>query len=157
MTAATDIEIQPGCIPHLEMFPEHPVYSWLLKHGRVFEHKPKPAGVGLRMARPRNGKGDCFGKSLDAACADKSGRFIYCEGVAEMAHVGMVTEHAWLLDTTDGRAVDLTWSEPAREYFGVAIETRAACRIVIARGWNGVLEALHDPHALDGCLFGGER
>jgi len=65
-----------------------------------------------------------------------------------------VCDHAWLLDTTDGRAIDLTWREPGSEYFGVALRMRVVRDIVLEKEREGVLEALiGDRHALDGGLW----
>lgn len=52
-----------------------------------------------------------------------SDRFLYYEGVACDAEFDLVCQHAWLLDTDDGRAVDLTSRNPGREYYGVAFNT----------------------------------
>lgn len=130
--------------------------AYLLEHGQSFEIKPKPTGAGLRMGR----EGFCDANSLRAAVGDETGRFIYCEGVARTRQ-GVCGGHAWLLDTADGCAVDITWRTAGIEYFGVPFITEAAVWATqhldapeLPDGARGVLLALwSDPKALDDAVY----
>jgi hypothetical protein len=134
----------------LGLCPNHPVYAHLLRHGRPFDGKPKPDGVGLRTSRQTF----CYRNALRAAL--RNPRFIYSEGVAKLVGFGGFTEHAWLLDTADGRAVDIAWRTPSAEYYGIAFDTRRACSASRMHGRDGVLPVLfEDPTALDGAEWKG--
>jgi hypothetical protein len=111
----------------------------------------------LRIGREAQGHVN----ALRAAVADHTGRFVYCEGVARTN--GVFGGQAWLLDTTDGRAVDVTWRIAGVEYFGVPFVTQAAVSATsgvsapeLSEGAHGVLRALwRDPAALDDAIYEG--
>jgi hypothetical protein len=92
------------------------VYEILLREGLAFKVKARPRDMRAGIA------GRCYA-NCHAIAARRGTRYAYCEGIA-FADFGMPVEHAWLLDLTDGRAVDPTWDEePTQTYLGVVVET----------------------------------
>lgn len=89
----------------------------LLMYGRRFKH------IDCRPAGLRQGPlGQCFKNCtspLMQFLSDPHPPYLYAEGYALDTELGVPFQHAWLVDTA-GRAIDLTWSDPADAvYFGV--------------------------------------
>ena len=80
-------------------------------HRALFASAPSPRGRTPKWSRSQvRARIQCVGHA----------RY---EGVACDAEFDLVCQHAWLLDTDDGRAVDLMSRNPGREYYGVAFNT----------------------------------
>ncbi|MFF4709617.1 hypothetical protein [Streptomyces sp. NPDC001297] len=112
----------------------------LLVHGRLFT----PSRWADSVAPPGE-PGRCYVESVSWAWAS-SGTLAYVEGLACSAGGAMV-EHAWCADVLDGRARDLTWSEPGRAYLGLPVDAEHAAGVMGARAGPllyGVVQGVSD-------------
>ncbi|MFD4020608.1 hypothetical protein [Streptomyces sindenensis] len=94
----------------------------LLAHGRLFTPTPWPGG-----GAPPGEPGHCFIEAVSWAWASEDA-LAYVEGVAldVRAHE---QPHAWCAGP-DGKALDLTWSDPGRAYLGLPVRADTARRIM---------------------------
>lgn len=109
----------------------------LLDLGEAFVSQPLP-----RRYRRREPKA-CYWNTL--ALVRRNPSLSYCEGIALPAvkdGLGIPVKHAWG-STSDGRVIDVTWSEPERSaYIGLKFgpdEVRRF-RALVPRGEMGILE-----------------
>lgn len=84
---------------------------YVLRWGKSF--MPTPQALTTEPGRPK----ECFVNALDAVFSNETA-LRYCEGWA-MTRTGPV-QHAWVT-TAGSDALEVTWAEPSREYFGVAL------------------------------------
>ncbi len=119
----------------------------LLKFGRQFHHVDRHP-TGLR----KGALGQCFRNCTSALMqyvGDPHPPFLYAEGYAFDAELGMPFAHAWLVDPT-GRAIDLTWRDPEHAiYFGITFKPDF---LIEAMRRTEVYGVLFNPHIED-CLF----
>jgi hypothetical protein len=107
------------------------VYAYVLRHGKAFRWAPRPKGF-RHQRKMRN----CFGNATEAAQANRG---TYVEGFALSAKSELEVHHAWL--TLDGEtAIDQTWNDPEAVYFGVPFDLYTLSRVMLARGYYGVLD-----------------
>ncbi len=122
-------------------------YGMVLELGQDFERKPLPT----RFRRMKVGQ--CFGNAFH--CASQDDRYRYVEGFAQ----GVIpTEHAWVLDTEDGKIFDPTWPRTPghTQYRGIVFPTWFLHRWAVHCGVAGVL--VSDPlHADNLLLRHGEK
>ncbi|WP_346619606.1 hypothetical protein [Blastococcus montanus] len=90
-------------------FGEPPFYSFeeaVLTYGRLFDRALIPDG---RRLGPQK---QCYRNALTAAfrSVGRDNPLTYCEGFAMPFALGIVVEHAWLVDR-DGRVIDPTWDD----------------------------------------------
>ena len=97
----------------------------ILKHGRWFEGKARPGDVALGVPH------QCRANAQRAALAEPD-RWDYAEGFGIHPADPFAVQHAWVVDTVDGRAVDVTWDRPGTTYYGVA-RTVDELRVVLER------------------------
>lgn len=105
--------------------------DFVLKHGRFFEPKPKPA------AYPKMAPKMCFGNSI--LIAARYG-LRYVEGYAcAKAATMLPIMHAWNIDD-DGSLVDTTWGDQGAAYMGVIFAVERADDAT----WEGDASILDD-------------
>lgn len=108
--------------------------------GKVFISRTPPKS--LAYGAP----GECFANCLLAAL--RSGKYKYCEGIAVMDNEAYL--HAWLTDTKERYAYDITWQVRNDAgnvmrvninalYKGVVISTHAASVLAMTIGIAGVV------------------
>lgn len=114
----------------------HGYEDLILRHGRFFPGRPRPAGV--RRRRPRA----CFTNALDLARQDTG--LTYVEGYALAATVSLPVVHAWCIDP-HGHVIDVTWSDEQltdAAYAGLPMPVPV---VLAARernhGWASVLDS----------------
>ena len=105
----------------------------LLAHGRAFQTKPRPGRLGLGYAK------QCFRNATEVARHSANGRFAYVEGYA-VGTVPIPVEHAWVVDTRDGLACEITWPLTGREYWGVQFDRDWLVEVVRSQPHYGVVE-----------------
>jgi hypothetical protein len=78
--------------------------------------------------------------------------FLYVEGFAMRPSLGVPTGHAWL--TREGEAFDPTWRDMSGRqnldchYYGVAFSPVALGRLLVDRGYYGLLDPADDAIAM---------
>lgn len=106
---------------------------FLLRNGKEYATTP-PVG-------PLGTPGLCFGNAYEAALA---GRGTYTEGLGYRPGLPITVHHAWL--TVDGRAMDITWRDPASssfatlldcEYLGIEFDNATIRRHAYETGYAG--------------------
>lgn len=113
-------------------------YRFLAMFGKEFEPKQDMhlTGRGLKQQCYRNSENVC---TFQDSVADL---YSYAEGYA--LKPGLIPlAHAWVVDKTDGKAIDPTWKEPGCEYFGVRFDPEWVNELTIKNGCYGVFESLH--------------
>ncbi len=89
--------------------------EFVLEYGWWYSASPLPKGIPLKRG------GHCFYNVFQEVLTNDA--FIYCEGYALSRLTERAVHHAWLTDGA-GRAIDITWSEPATAYAGVPFSTQ---------------------------------
>src|SRR5215216_5814498 len=86
---------------------------------RNFPPAPRPKGMRKRADKA------CY-RNVCMVVIDKRYRndFTYAEGIA-VSDLGFPVHHAWVVDR-DGNAVDPTWPEPGRRYWGTTFDAVAS-------------------------------
>lgn len=104
----------------------------VLDLGKPFVRKPLPTGV-----EPGE-QGECFSNALNTVMRD-AGRWRYVEGYATGAVIPV--NHAWVLDTADGKIFDPTWpdDEDHRGYYGIVFPFQFVIETVHQQGVYGIL------------------
>lgn len=108
--------------------------DFMLREGQQFEMKdPPPEAVLGEM-------GLCYMNAYQVVSANP-GRFRYVEGVAMSI---IPVDHAWVYDTEDGKAFDVTWRDKGGrekpDYFGVIFPTQTLFETTLEKGTYGVLD-----------------
>lgn len=104
----------------------------VLDLGQPFERKALP-----REFRRMKEK-ECYGNAFYCVTKFPHDRYQYVEGWAS----GMFpTEHAWVLDTEDGKIFDPTWPRDDRhfEYYGIVFPTNFVIQHTIKTGYYGLI------------------
>lgn len=115
------------------------MFDFFARHGREMfapEHLPPEY---------REWKGpmkQCFHNAANAAFHDRD--LIYCEGYASSI---IPILHAWCLDP-DGRVLELTWSTPGQDYFGIPFRRNFLIEQAIQNGKYGLVDRLENEFAL---------
>ena len=81
---------------------------------------------------------ECFSNAFYCVTKFPHDRYQYCEGWA----AGILpTEHAWVLDTEDGKIFDPTWPNDDRhnEYYGIVFPTSFVMSHIIKTGYYGLI------------------
>ncbi len=106
----------------------------LLQHGRAWPTISPEAW-------PRGEPKQCFANAQQLALAHPE--LTYVEGYAMSV---IPVHHGWCVDP-DGAVVDVTWSTPGAEYFGVPLLTRYVRRMALSTGyWSALFDNWHaDP------------
>lgn len=126
-----DASIQLGCAA-----PEDWAYrtyeGMVLDLGQPFERKPLPRGF-ARMKEKM-----CYLNALSCVMKDYDGQYVYVEGYARGI---IVTEHAFVLDTEDGKVFDPTWPRDDRHdgYYGIPLPTDWVWSRTLDTGIYGLL------------------
>jgi hypothetical protein len=110
-----------------------PIERFVFKHGRFMApHAAHP----YEMGTPK----ECFTNAGQLALMGITD-LTYVEGYAVRPKLSILIHHAWLMDT-DGRAVDVTWTDTADcLYFGVPVERKALRDEIGITGFWGVLDS----------------
>ena len=90
-------------------------------------------------------------------CYRNAGNFVleheddywYCEGLA-VSSIGHSVPHAWICPAFTSKAIDLTWKEPGRAYFGVALDERGLVKQMNTLKANGPFAEIIEPSDLIG-------
>lgn len=113
-------------------------YGFVMRSGfarySVYPKLPK----GVRQRKPKQ----CYSNATDLVVRDRM-RFIYCEGFAVHAGLGLVLgSHAWVLDSeNDYRVVDPTWRDVAPgAYLGVPFPYEYLFAKINESGYYGMLD-----------------
>lgn len=117
---------------------------FVLTYGRGYTATKLPDSI--RRRKP----GTCFESCANFVIEprNKASGFRYVEGVAMRPSIGMLISHAWL--TRDGEAFDITWKDFKGGdnldclYFGVEFSARAVGKIILKRGYYGLLDPADD-------------
>lgn len=109
----------------------------LLKYGRFYPHvKQLPQGLSMGQM------GLCYCNCTRARypyLAHNPVPFRYAEGYALDSELGVLYEHAWLVDM-NGRAIDLTWTDTKNViYFGVTFNDAFVYQAMAETGLFGIL------------------
>lgn len=126
-----DFSVANGCAAPPEW--AHFTYEGMvLDLGQPCERKPMP--VGFRRMRSNH----CFGNAIHCVLRDGGDRYRYVEGYAAGI---IVTEHAWVLDTLDGKIFDPTWPRDDRHthYYGIVLPTAFVWKRTLDVGYYGLL------------------
>lgn len=95
-------------------------YVWMLANGKEFQGRAltcvEERKLQTKVSRKLYTLGTCM---LQSQTGVIDGEFIYFEGLATSAQLGIPLEHAWLADA-EGKVWDATWKD-GRDYFGVQI------------------------------------
>lgn len=125
----------------------------LLSYGRPFRPvEPLPTGL------HKGPTGQCFKnctRALMPFVGTASPPFLYAEGYALDAELGIPYQHAWLVDAA-GRAIDLTWQETdGAVYYGVTFKLPFVLEAMRSTEVYGVLFnlGLHDRLFSDPAVF----
>lgn len=113
-------------------------YRFMAMFGKEFELKRVASitGKGLKQQCYRNSENVC---TFQDSVADL---YSYAEGYA--LKPGLIPlAHAWVVDKTDGKAIDPTWPEEGCSYFGVRFDPEWVNELTIKNGCYGVFESLH--------------
>ena len=106
----------------------------LEKHGR---HFLAARGIGSWPPEAYAGRlGECFANAANLVCL-KDSNFSYVEGLAERPSVGIVTEHAWVIDKRTNDIIDPTWKNDGVDYVGVAFETAGVRKHILGPRCKG--------------------
>jgi hypothetical protein len=108
---------------------------WMLENCRTFEPKERPSGWRLGQL------GNCFQNAFEIVTDrwPRSNRYVYCEGLAWTGKF-IPVDHAWVVDTEDDKAIDITWRHSQRknaQYFGLTFQTEYVVTTVTKRGFYG--------------------
>ncbi len=57
------------------------------------------------------------------------------------ANVPFPLEHAWVVDTRDGKACEITWRKPGQEYWGVQFDRYWLAATLVRQSHYGAVEA----------------
>jgi hypothetical protein len=105
-----------------------------------FIHRNGQAYVPVKHELPMGEVKQCFANSARFIMgnSERDG-YRYCEGLAVRRSLGMLMEHAWVVDRL-GNAYDLTWRDTEEcEYFGVAFEKKELMSELNRNGVYGLL------------------
>lgn len=95
-------------------------YAALLKYGRQFRHVDRTPHA-LRKGEGRQCFKNCTSAMMQFV-GDRSPPYLYAEGYALDAELGIPYQHAWLVDAA-GRAIDLTWHKTdGAVYYGITFK-----------------------------------
>lgn len=119
-------------------------YAALLKYGRQFRHVDCNSHA-LRKGESRQCYKNCTSALMQFA-GDRDPPYLYAEGYALDAELGIPYQHAWLVDAT-GKAIDLTWHKTdGAVYYGITFKVTFVLEAMRLTGVYGVLFNL-DLHA----------
>lgn len=91
-----------------QYYPDQPNFQkWLLENCQLFEAKPKPDEQEYGESKM------CYHNALMTVQWEGE-RYRYCEGIAYTPG-SIPMEHAWVLDTEDGKVFDVTWRDGGNE------------------------------------------
>jgi hypothetical protein len=109
------------------------LFEFGLKHGKLMKAVANPFDV-----VPRGIPRQCFMNATNLALGKKS--FMYCEGWALNV---VPVPHAWNLVEVNGRwvALDTTWPEPGKEYFGIVFTTAYLRKAMQSQKYYGLIDA----------------
>lgn len=113
----------------------HPclIERFALKNGRYMAPYPDHP---YEMGVPK----ECFTNAGQLALMGITD-LVYVEGFAVRPRLGILIQHGWLMDT-DGRAVDVTWTDTAEcHYFGVPVPRNVLRAEINRTGYWGVLDS----------------
>lgn len=131
--------IQFGSQSFRELGQGCPMWDFLAQHGvEMFAH-PKLPGKYHEWKGPMK---QCFHNAANAAFHEPE--LIYCEGYASSI---IPTLHAWCLDP-EGRVLELTWSKPATDYFGIPFKLKFLVQQAIANEEYGLIDQMKNHFAL---------